>query len=351
MMAKKNYWRRSAAWVTALKGRPLKNARLRLTALYVLHALLILAIFVAVLGVVRSHYITADLHGHFLSPGIEKAVTDKLWNDLQDTTLVLAVFVLFAIGILSYVSVELTLRPIRVFLEGHRRFIADASHELRTPLAVMRTEIEVALLDPDSVTHNEAIDILKSNAEEIDRMSKILTNLLNLASFNDISGAPPMVPVNLADIMQTSIAKVEKTAAAKGITIAAGDIERVSVLGNSTALEEVALNLLKNAINYTQNGGTVSITVRELNERYAELIIRDNGIGIAPEELQHVFEPFYRSERSLHMYKTGSGLGLPLVKEMVKRHKGSIQIQSAPDQGTAITVHLPLASAKKKSEA
>jgi signal transduction histidine kinase len=83
--------------------------------------------------------------------------------------------------------------------------------------------------------------------------------------------------------------------------------------------------------------------VREFNEKYAELIIRDNGIGIAPEELPHIFEPFYRSERSLHMYKSGSGLGLPLVKEMVKRHKGSIHIQSAPNKGTAITVHLPLA--------
>jgi two-component system sensor histidine kinase CiaH len=350
MMEKKSYWRRSAAWVTALKDKPLRNARARLTGLYVLQTLVVLIVFVTVLGLVRSHYFTKDLRGNFASPAIEETIINQLWSDLQASTIILILFVLIAIGILSYIAVELTLRPIRIFLEGHRRFIADASHELRTPLAVMRTEIEVALMDPENLSNKEAVEILASNAEEIERMSKILTNLLNLASFNDVSGTPPMVPVDLAAIVEETMKKTEKAAELKQIKLVARQIDRIKVLGNSTALEEVAINLIKNAINYSHPGSTVAVTARELNENYAELIIRDNGIGIAPEELSHIFEPFYRSERSLHMYKSGTGLGLPLVKEMIKRHKGSIHIESAPDKGTTITVHLPLAAHRSVAE-
>jgi signal transduction histidine kinase len=254
------------------------------------------------------------------------------------------ILVLIAIAALSYFAVELTLRPIRIFLEGHRRFIADASHELRTPLAVMRTEIEVALLDPESITKQETVEILQSNAEEIERMSKILTNLLNLASFNDVTGEPPMAPVDLEEIISRASERLTKAVAAKRIELSMFHVEHVNVLGNAVALEEVVSNLLKNAINYTQTGGKVFVSLRELNEQYAELIIRDTGVGIAPDELPHVFEPFYRSERSFHMDKTGSGLGLPLVKEMIKRHRGSINIESAQGKGTTITVHLPLAT-------
>jgi signal transduction histidine kinase len=342
MMEKKNYWRRCVVWVTGLRDKPFRKARARLTSLYILQTLVILTIFVVVLGLVRWHYIVNDLHGRLADPAMEQVVVDQLWSDLQSSTLGLAVLVLLAIGILSYIFVELTLRPIRIFLEGHRRFIADASHELRTPLAVMRTEIEVALMDPDSITHKEAVEILQSNADEIDQMSKILTNLLNLASFNDVGGVPPLAPVDLGAITRATIQKSTEAAVAKQIKIIDNDIANIKVLGNSTALEEVVTNLLKNSINYSHPGSTVTITVRELNDSYAELIIRDNGVGIDPAELSRIFEPFYRSERSLHMYKSGSGLGLPLVKEMIKRHKGSIRIESAPDKGTAITVHLPL---------
>jgi signal transduction histidine kinase len=341
-MATKNSWKRSAEWVTALKDKPLRGARFRLTALYVLHTFVILSIFVTILGYVRIHYIREDLAGQ-LNPASENQVIEALWSDLQRTTTLLLVLVLAAIAILSYFAVELTLRPIRIFLEGHRRFIADASHELRTPLAVMRTEIEVALLDPDSISKQETVEILQSNAEEIERMSKILTNLLNLASFNDVTGEPPMAPVDLKEIVEGVSDRIAKTVIAKRIELSIFHVESVSVLGNAVALEEVISNLLKNAVNYTNAGGKVFVSLREMNEKYAELIIRDTGVGIAPEELPHVFEPFYRSERSFHMDKTGSGLGLPLVKEMIKRHKGSIHVESAPGKGTSITVHLPLA--------
>lgn len=344
MTGMKKFWKRSAAWVIGLKDKPLRSARFKLTALYVLHAFIILAVFVTVMGYVRLHYLESDIAGS-VPPGQADDLIRRIWTDLQTSTALLSAYVLVAIGILSYFSVQLTLRPIRLFLEAHRRFIADASHELRTPLTTMRTEIEVALLDPESVTHAETIEILRSNVEEIDRMSKILTNLLNLASFDDATGGPKFKPTNLAELVQHSANRVQKTAAAKRIAVDARADEPLSVEGNSVALEEVVMNLLKNAVNYSPPGGRVEISLSRKGGS-AEIVVVDNGIGIAPDELHHVFEPFYRSERSLHMYKSGSGLGLPLVKEIVKRHHGTIHVESTPNKGTSITVQLPLVAGR-----
>lgn len=334
--------KRSAAWVTELRDKPLLGARFKLTGLYAALTLIVLIIFVLSLGVFRNAIISREIQGKLANPLEEQIVVDRITKDLQVTTIILFIFVLIAITFISYHSVQLTLSPIKVFLESHRRFIADASHELRTPLATMRSEIDVALLDPESLSASESVEILRSNLEEIERMSKILTNLLNLASFNDVSGEPPMGPVELSEIIRNSMERVSKAATAKRVDIIADRIAPLRVRGNVTALEEVVFNLLKNSVYYSHAGGKVEIELRPHDERQAELSIRDYGIGIAPAELEHIFEPFYRSERSLHMHKSGSGLGLPLAKEIVKRHKGSIHVASELDQGTMVTVFLPL---------
>jgi len=111
MMAKKNSWRRSAAWVTALRDKPLKSARFKLTALYVVLTCLILGIFITVLGYVRGSSIDQHLSGRLANPAEEQMILDALWRDMNYTTLWLAFFVLIAIGILSWYSVQLTLRP------------------------------------------------------------------------------------------------------------------------------------------------------------------------------------------------------------------------------------------------
>ncbi len=344
----KRYWRRSGGWATASKDSPLRSARLRFTALYVVHTIVILAMFVAVLSRVRAHYLQANLQGQFRDTAQEQQVIGKLQSDLEEATALLLIVVLLGMAFVSYFAVQLILRPIRRFLESHRRFIADASHELRTPLAIMRTEIEVALLDPEDLSKQEAVNILRSNAEEIERMSRILTNLLNLASFHDASGEPPMIPTPMQEVIERVVERLKKSVTAKRIELRTDEVNPVTIRGNAVALEEIVSNLLKNAINYTPPGGTVSMSLRAMDDAHAELTVRDTGVGIPPEELPHIFEPFYRSERSFHMHKTGSGLGLPIVKEMIKRHRGSIRVESTPDQGTSVIIHLPLVRVSKK---
>lgn len=339
----KKYWKRFEEWVTVLRLKPFRNARLKLTALYILNTIVVLGVFLTVLGYFRIQYLRTDLAGK-LAPGVDlDTLVQRIYVDLQTTTAILAIFVLLAMGVLSYFLVQVALRPIKQFMEAQRRFISDASHELRTPLATMKTENEVALLDPDRVTHEEAITLLESNVEEVNRMATILNNLLNLASFNSATGAPPFSAVDLAVVVKSVLDRTKMSMELKQIKPDASRLSPAVVWGNPTALEEVASNLLKNAIQYTPAGGGVFLETRSNpKENKGELIIRDTGVGISAEELPYIFEPFYRSDKSLHMYQQGNGLGLPLVREIAKRHGGSIDIQSVVGKGTTVTILIPL---------
>jgi signal transduction histidine kinase len=348
----KKYWKRFEGWAIALKLRPFRNARLKLTALYVLNTVVVLTVFLTVLGYFRIRFLRADLAGNLASGVDLETLVHKIYFDLQVSTAVLAVFVLVAMGILSYFFVRLTLKPIRDFVEAQRRFISDASHELRTPLATVKTENEVALLDPDRLTKDEAVSLLRSNVEEVNRIATILNNLLNLASFNSATGAPPYSAVNMASVATTVSERMKMLAGRKQIKIMPPKLSPTLVWGNVTALEEIVSNLFKNAIQYTPAGGEISLSVYpNIRERKGVLQVRDTGVGIAPEELPYIFEPFYRSERSLHMHQQGNGLGLPLVREIAKRHNGSIDIQSVVGKGTTVTVIIPLAPATKTASA
>jgi signal transduction histidine kinase len=339
------YWKQFEEWVIALKLKPFRNARLKLTALYILSTIVVLTVFVTVLGYIRIKTLREDLAGN-LADGINlDVIVQKSYLHLQNSTFILALFMLVAMSILSYFFVRIALRPIKDFMEVQRRFISDASHELRTPLATMKTENEVALLDPESLSKEEAVSVIKSNVEEVNRITTILNNLLNLASFNNVSGAPPFAPLDLSSLVVSVINRSMHLADEKQIKLSILETSPIFVWGNATAIEEIVANLLKNSIQYTPIGGQVSLELRaDFSEKKGELIVRDTGIGIPQKDLPYIFEPFYRSNKSLHMHQHGNGLGLPLVREIVKRHGGSIEIKSVVNQGTSVTILLPLAS-------
>jgi signal transduction histidine kinase len=343
-MAMKNYWKRFAELVIALKRRPFLSARIKLTALYILNAIIILGVFAAVLGYLQLYHLQTNLAGMFARGVDGEAVVARLYKELQTSTATLVVLALGAIGILSYVFVYITLKSLRAFVDNQRRFISDASHELRTPLATVKTENEVALLDPDNLSREEAVSILRSNVEEIDRINTILNNLLNLASFASATGAPPKSAVDLSLAAGRILERLRMLAERKKLRLYGSSLPTALVWANPTALEEIISNLLKNAIQYTASGGEVELSVRlRSKDKQAELVVRDTGVGISPQDLPYVFEPFYRSEKSLHMYQQGTGLGLPLVREIVRRHGGEIDIQSEVGAGTRVIVLIPLA--------
>ncbi|HUO56176.1 MAG TPA: HAMP domain-containing sensor histidine kinase, partial [Candidatus Paceibacterota bacterium] len=246
--------------------------------------------------------------------------------------------------ILGYVIARVTLKPTRMALAYQKQFIGNVAHELRTPLSVIKTNTEVALLN--SSINRELKDTLLINIDELDRISQIINNLLSLSTLVRSEGME-FTSVDFSELLSQVIDKYSALAKGSGIGIAVRKSPSLHVYGNVTALEQIAGNVIKNAINYTPRGGRVQITLVPAFNNYVELIVQDSGIGIARNDLFHIFEPFYRADpaRSRLHYsgrKTGgTGLGLTIVSELVKAHGGRIMMRSTVGEGTTVTITLP----------
>jgi two-component system, OmpR family, sensor kinase len=224
-------------------------------------------------------------------------------------------------------------------VEAQRRLIADASHDLRTPLAVMRSELEVALAGGDLPP--EAEEVLASTAEEVERMARMVDNLLALAQA-DQGGLELFVrPVDLRDLAEATAAKLRPLAQAKGLEVAVDGTSPV-VSGDRERLTQVVTNLVENAVKYT-NHGRVRLTAWQSGPE-AGLTVSDTGPGIPPDELVRVFDRFYRADTARGRAVDGSGLGLAIAQEIVHAHGGRIWAEPGTDSGTRFTFALPVAS-------
>jgi heavy metal sensor kinase len=223
-----------------------------------------------------------------------------------------------------------------------KQFTASISHELRTPLTTLRGEAEIALLQARSV--GDYRRVLASQLEEFNKLSHMIDQLLMLASAEAGEIQWTEKSVDLTALVGSLAEQLDPVATAKKITLVTNAQPNVSVRGDASWIERVILNLLDNAIKFTPEGGQVRISVAAENGE-AALRVEDTGIGIPPEALPHIFERFYRAEPSRSKQVEGVGLGLALVKWIVDRHRGRIQVESQPGAGSTFTVWLPLAAA------
>lgn len=334
----RNYWKQFEEWATALKLDLFFWTRLKLMVLYVVTLTILLFGFNQIIQLSRNPETTVAPSPHLLA-----YIIDAATGGLSRTSVFIFIGILGASFVTSYFLTDVTLRPLRQIMQRQKRFIADASHELRTPLSIMKTNSEVALLDGGSLNPQEALTVTKSNLEEINRMSNILQNLLNLSQIDKRTVDMPFTKVNLLHVVEQSIRSVEPLALRKKITLSLFRADSAMLWGNTTGLEEMTVNLLKNAITYTPEGGQVSASVKHGAPERIELSIRDTGIGISAKDLPHIFEPFYKADTSRIRREGGSsGLGLTIVREIIKRHHGSIYIKSAVGKGTRVTILFPL---------
>jgi heavy metal sensor kinase len=224
-------------------------------------------------------------------------------------------------------------------VQEQQRLVADASHELRTPLAVMRSEIDVILRAPD-LPEEDAREVLSSVGEEVERMSRILDNLLTLARIDegrlDLLCAPQRLDTMVAEVLD----KLRPIAHAKGISLVA-EGEPVEVLADGPRFELVITNLVDNAIKYTGAGGSVRVVVwRDRHE--AGITVHDTGPGIGADALPHLFDRFYRADASRSRADGGSGLGLSICKEIITAHGGRLWASSELGHGSSFTLAMPL---------
>ncbi len=252
-------------------------------------------------------------------------------------------------AVFGYLLTRLTLAPTRNALESQKQFIGNVAHELRTPLSIIKTNTEVTLFD--ETLPKDTRETLESTVEELDRISDIINNLLSL----NVLVRPEKVPfmnVDMGEIVDRVTSHLDELISRKGIILTIEKNEYCTVWGNATALEQIVMNIVKNACNYTPSGGNVCIAVAPDYRGHLTLLVEDSGIGIEEKDLVRIFEPFYRADSSRTRGSGGSGLGLAIVRELVKMHHGSIVIKSAPGKGTSVTVTLPCGKdqAKKKDE-
>jgi heavy metal sensor kinase len=235
-----------------------------------------------------------------------------------------------------------TLGRLENSVEQMKQFTASISHELRTPLTTLRGEAEIALLKARSV--EEYQHVLASQLEEFDKLTKMVNQLLVLARAETGEIQWRDQTVDLSGLASSLAEQMEPIASAKNVALEAKVDSEVAVRGDSNWLERVILNMLDNAIKFTSDGGIVRLTLKP-SDGWALLSVQDTGVGIPASAIPHIFDRFFRAESSRSKHVEGVGLGLALVKWIVERHGGHIQVESQPGQGSRFTVMLPLSAA------
>jgi len=215
-----------------------------------------------------------------------------------------------------------------------RQFSANAAHELRTPLAVMSTKFEVfeKNKNPDEADYKEAINMARN---QTDRLSHVIDILLEMT---ELQSAPKSDSISLSEISEEVICDLVAVADKKNISLIQEDGE-ARLTGSDTLVYRAVYNLIENAIKYNKEDGKVSVAITE-DENFAKVIITDTGSGIAKEDWDKIFEPFFRIDKSRSRSMGGAGLGLALVKEIAVRHGGDVKVIESSNKGSSIELSL-----------
>ena len=227
-----------------------------------------------------------------------------------------------------------------------RRFSASAAHELRTPIAVLRTKLDVFKKKKrEQREYDELVDTMETY---IDRLSSIITDLLEFAETSELGEAED---VSLDSVVKTVVDDLESVAQNNMVNVQIdiqpkdqSEAQTFIVKGNTNLLYRALYNLVENAIRYNNEEGSVNITL-ETRGQEGVIIIADTGVGIAPEQRELIFEPFYRVNKSRSREFGGAGIGLSLVKTILKRHGASITVSENNPQGSVFTIRIPLGDA------
>jgi two-component system heavy metal sensor histidine kinase CusS len=219
------------------------------------------------------------------------------------------------------------------------QFAADASHELRTPLAIIHTSSELALRRMR--TPEQYRESLKEIIAETGKMTQLVEDLLFLARSDASSAEMPVEPLDLTKVVEDACSEVQAVAEIRGVNLRGQSaIAPIFVKGNRPALRRLFLVLLDNAIKYSRAGGEVSVFVKSGPDT-REVVIKDLGVGIDPQDLPHIFERFYRSDKARTHIHGGHGLGLALAESIARRHSAEIRVKTRLGEGSEFRVSFP----------
>jgi len=231
------------------------------------------------------------------------------------------------------------LTELRRVEHARRRFLANISHDLRTPLASLQAMIET-LQDGALDDREAARDFLARMDDEVQSLNRLVTDFLELSRIESGQLELHLAPTNLRALLRGATARMTAQAEQRGVALTLAAPQALpSLTIDGARIEQVLLNLLQNALAFTPRGGGVTLSA-SVHDDHVALQVRDTGVGIAPEDLPHVFERFYKADRARS--GGGTGLGLSIAKHLVERHGGQIGAESQLGHGTTVTFTLPL---------
>lgn len=271
----------------------------------------------------------------FVSTDNEEETLDHLLTALTSASLIGLALTFFG----SLFLADRALVPIKKSWQRQRDFVADASHELRTPLAVIQTNLELVLGNPEETVSSQN-KWLENILAENRRMAKLVDDLLLLARADSEQETMEMKKFCLTTALMEVIEPFKPVASGLGIQLSEGLAPMVNLIGDENRIRQLAVILIDNALKHTPNGGKVKVALKHF-ENTIELMVSDTGEGIEPIHLDKIFQRFYRVDKARSRESGSTGLGLAIADWIVKTHGGFIKVNSSPGVGTTFTILLP----------
>lgn len=241
--------------------------------------------------------------------------------------------------LIGIVAVLHDITHIRRLEQIRSEFVANVSHELKTPITSVKGFAETLL---DGAMENKELlnQFLNIIYKESDRLHRLISDLLHLSKIEQHAVPLRIEKINLQAAASAAANTIQKEAEEKGVEIILPDQEDLWIEGEKDRIQQIILNLISNSIDYTPEGGKISISMKDQGD-HVQLCVKDTGIGIGKDDLPRIFERFYRVDKARARDSGGTGLGLAIVKHLVESHHGSIQVDSQEGQGTVFTIKLP----------
>ncbi len=332
------------------------TARFKLTAWYVLIIMFISLAFSIAIYRGLSHEVDRFAHmqelrierrllgGDFQLPPPTPYIDNDLVSEIRERIILLLaiidVSILLVSGGLSYVLAGKTLKPIKEMLEDQNRFVSDSSHELRTPLTSLKSTMEVSLRDKNFSLEN-AKQLISESIVEVNKLQYLSDKLLQLTQYQQQNNHIEFETVDIGLVINEAIRKISPLAKKKKIIIQKY-LQNITLKGNKLGLIELIVILLDNAIKYSPRSSTIIVKTKKTSHSIF-ISVEDHGIGIAHNDIPHIFNRFFRADSARSKLSTGGyGLGLSIAKKIVDLHKGSIHVESVVKKGAMFIIRIPL---------
>ncbi|MBR1439760.1 MAG: ATP-binding protein [Lachnospiraceae bacterium] len=232
------------------------------------------------------------------------------------------------------------LARMRILDASRQDFVSNVSHELKTPITSMKVLADSLIAQEDAPVEMYR-EFMEDITEEIDRENKIITDLLSLVKMDKTAASLTITEVNMNELAEVVLRRLRPIARKRDIEVTFESHREVKALVDEVKISLVISNLVENAIKYNKEHGSVNV-VLDADHQYMKIVVSDTGIGIPEDSLDHIYERFYRVDKSHSREIGGTGLGLAITRSAVLMHRGFIEVESVPDTGTTFTVRIPL---------